>query len=237
MVVAFIFASANISSAYVCTDYYCTDYYNQDNLQYNYQNTRYSDYYYPNQQIYRSVNTGFGQQPIYYSANQNNTAYPQNYYQQQPTQYIPVSQATPTASTVQTEKPIINNYYYYQTAPETTNKVITAPNPIPIPKVITNTVSDNNTNTNNTDTSNMNSANNNAYNYGNALGASAYNGYSSTNNNGSDITALSIRGSGSFMPSSIWQWIMVIVLILIIIIIIRSFIHKPSPEDHTVHGH
>jgi len=56
----------------------------------------------------------------------------------------------------------------------------------------------------------------------------------SANNNG--ITALSLRGSGSFMPSSIWQWLLVIVLILVIIIIARTFVKKPSPGDHDTHA-
>ena len=46
---------------------------------------------------------------------------------------------------------------------------------------------------------------------------------------GSDLTALSLRGSGGFMPSSIWQWILVVFLILIVIILIR-IITKPRPE-------
>jgi len=66
----------------------------------------------------------------------------------------------------------------------------------------------------------------------NDLGASAY--------NGNGITALSLRGSGGFMPSSIWQWIIVIILILAIIVISRIFIRKQTTvqESHTAtHTH
>ena len=71
----------------------------------------------------------------------------------------------------------------------------------------------------------------------NSLGASAYNSYSQASSNG--LTALSLRGSGGFMPSSIWQWIFVIILILVIIVISRMFIRKQTvaQESHTSHTH
>ncbi|MFA4853677.1 MAG: hypothetical protein WC599_14270 [Bacteroidales bacterium] len=58
-------------------------------------------------------------------------------------------------------------------------------------------------------------------------------------NNTNGLTALSLRGSGGFMPSSIWQWIFVIILILVIIIISRIFIRKQTvvQESHTSHAH
>lgn len=51
-------------------------------------------------------------------------------------------------------------------------------------------------------------------------------------NNG--LTALSFRGSGSFMPSSIWQWFIVILLILAIIIIARMIGRRDTHTVHTV---
>jgi len=36
------------------------------------------------------------------------------------------------------------------------------------------------------------------------------------------IAALSFKGSGGFMPSSVWQWILVSVFILVIIILLRT---------------
>lgn len=66
----------------------------------------------------------------------------------------------------------------------------------------------------------------------NNLGASAYDSQKA----GNGITALSLRGSGSFMPSSIWQWIFTVILILVIIIIARTFVHKPTPGEHS-HAH
>jgi len=60
----------------------------------------------------------------------------------------------------------------------------------------------------------------------NNLGASAA---------GSNLTALSLKGSGSFMPSSIWQWLLVVALILIIIIIARTLARKPEVA-HDPHG-
>lgn len=61
----------------------------------------------------------------------------------------------------------------------------------------------------------------------NMLGASAYNGYSS----GSDLTALSINGSGSFLPSSVYQWIMFFILLLAIVIVIRIIIRKTAANN------
>jgi hypothetical protein len=51
--------------------------------------------------------------------------------------------------------------------------------------------------------------------------------------NGNDLTALSLKGSGGFMPSSIWQWFLVILLILAIIILARIL---SRPAHHEVHG-
>ena len=56
-----------------------------------------------------------------------------------------------------------------------------------------------------------------------------------TSDNG--LTALSLAGSGSFMPSSIWQWLIVIFLILVIIIIARMLGRSRSHEVHTVTAH
>ncbi len=52
-----------------------------------------------------------------------------------------------------------------------------------------------------------------------------------TNNN---LSALSLNGSGGFMPSSVWQWILIVFLILIIIIIARLF-KKPEPHHVAVY--
>lgn len=106
---------------------------------------------------------------------------------------------------------VVNNYY--QAAPATTAKTSTTTK----------------TTTDTSDTSAYNT--NGVYSSSNSLGASAY---------GNGITALSFRGSGSFMPSSIWQWMLVIVLILIIIIIARILMKKPTlevQEAHSAHAH
>ena len=55
----------------------------------------------------------------------------------------------------------------------------------------------------------------------NLLGASAANG----------LTALSLRGSGGFMPSSIWQWILAGILLLVIIILIRVLINSSNKRS------
>lgn len=71
----------------------------------------------------------------------------------------------------------------------------------------------------------------------NMLGASAYNGYRTTgsqvtrDNNGNGLTALSINGSGSFLPSSVFQWIMFFLIVLAIVIIIRIIIRKTAAKN------
>ncbi|MEI6659951.1 MAG: hypothetical protein WCK91_00830 [bacterium] len=48
------------------------------------------------------------------------------------------------------------------------------------------------------------------------------------------LTALSLRGSGSFMPSSVWQWLFVIILLLAIIILARLIIKSNAHSTHVV---
>lgn len=139
---------------------------------------------------------------------------------------------------------IVNNYYY-QTNPSNTSKTNTTST--------VKTVSDNKDVAYNTTNRNVSSSvnsgtgyNNSGYNNSNNnLGASAYNGYSygydtNNSNQGSNITALSWRGSGGFMPSSIWQWVVVVILILAIIIISRMIMHRKTvvlQGAHVSHSH
>lgn len=78
-------------------------------------------------------------------------------------------------------------------------------------------------------------------NEGNVINAEAPKDQMNSNypyNNGSQLTALSLNGSGSFMPSSIWQWLIVILLILAIVIIVRMLGRKSEhQETHTVMAH
>lgn len=56
----------------------------------------------------------------------------------------------------------------------------------------------------------------------NLLGASSLDG----------VTALSLYGSHSFMPSSIWQWIFVSFLILVLIILFRIVMNNSDKKSH-----
>lgn len=56
----------------------------------------------------------------------------------------------------------------------------------------------------------------------NLLGASSLGG----------VTALSLYGSHSFMPSSIWQWIFVSFLILVLIILFRIVMNNSNKKSH-----
>jgi hypothetical protein len=52
------------------------------------------------------------------------------------------------------------------------------------------------------------------------------------------VTALTVNGSGSFMPSSVFQWIMLILLILAIVIVARMLAKKSVNNDpHSVPAH
>jgi len=52
------------------------------------------------------------------------------------------------------------------------------------------------------------------------------------------VTALSMNGSGGFMPSSVFQWFMLILLILAIIIVARMIIRKRAANNaHAVPAH
>ena len=83
---------------------------------------------------------------------------------------------------------------------------------------------------NNTNTSNPNGVNG-MYNQNNS--GYPYNSY----NNGSDITALSLNGSNSFMPDTVFEWILVVLLILAIIVIIRRITRPADHDVHVVTGH
>lgn len=157
----------------------------------------------------------------------NNSNVSQNGYYQQQTAF------TTTPAVEQPKTYVTNNYY--QTIPKTNTVTTTT---IPVNTYGTPV----NTNTNNTNSAIPAGYNNTGYsNTGNnALGASAYNsgftnGYQSV---GTGITALSLKGSGGFMPSSVWQWIFVIILILVIIIIARTLTRKPVMvvENHGPHA-
>lgn len=155
------------------------------------------------------VSYAFSGEPTNYQYSHGYYDYAGNYSYPQYNYYYQKSQYIPNTE----PKTIVNNYY--QTVPATVAKVNTVST--------TKTVNTSNTKVDNTDKTNGD------YNPNNGLGASAYNG----------ITALSLRGSGSFMPSSIWQWMLVIVLILVIIVISRVLARKPTveQESHVAHTH
>lgn len=140
-------------------------------------------------------------------------------YNPQPGYYQQTVYST-NSTTPSTSTPSVVNNYYYQTAPSTTKATTTT------------TTNTSNTTSNKTNTNSTATPNTQENTSGNVLGASAYNPYMQ----GNGITALSLRGSGSFMPSSIWQWIVVVILILAIIVVARMFVHKPDPADHA-HAH
>jgi len=74
----------------------------------------------------------------------------------------------------------------------------------------------------------------------NAYGYNGYNGYGngqvivdpSYDPNG--VTALSLNGSGGFLPSSVFQWFMFVLLMLAIVIVVRIIIKKRAHDN--VHG-
>lgn len=55
------------------------------------------------------------------------------------------------------------------------------------------------------------------------------------NSNDNNLTALAINGSGGFLPSSVWQWLIVIILIAIIIVMIRLILRKSHHHEASAH--
>lgn len=140
-------------------------------------------------------------------------------YVQQPAQvkYVPVE----TVKYVSTNGTATNSALSNQGA-----SVVKATNTSTVKKVYTNTGTSNDTGS--------------YVNYdGNQVLANAYNAYNSNgvvsekvvDSNG--VTALTVAGSGSFMPSSVFQWFMVILLILAIIIVARMVSKSFSRNSHT----
>ncbi len=83
-----------------------------------------------------------------------------------------------------------------------------------------------------------------SYDNNNAMGASAYQ-YNSAGQivttpvvDSNGVAALSVKGSGSFMPSSVFQWIMLILIILAIIVVARTIAKRSQSNDpHAVPVH
>jgi len=141
-------------------------------------------------------------------------------------------------STTKSGATIVNNYYNSKDS-SNSNKVATTSNSnsnssknVSTSNIVKDTSSNSNSNSSkNVSTSNIvkdTSSNNNSNSNDNVYGG----GKDVT---GSQLTALAVRGSGSFMPSSIWQWILVTFLILIIIILIR-IITRPRGKMNTAHA-
>ncbi len=55
--------------------------------------------------------------------------------------------------------------------------------------------------------------------------------------NNNSLTALSLHGSNSFLPDTVWEWICVFFLMLVIIILIRQFRKRASHDVHAVAHH
>lgn len=180
---------------------------------YNGYNVYTSDNYSQNYYPYYASNQGYSP---YYVSNQNSSSN--------------------TGSSDSTK--VVNNYYYYQTAPasSTSSKANTSSTT----KVVATNYDANKYDSNASSVKTYGTGYyNGGYSYGNGLGASAYDSYLNQQQ-GSRITALTWKGSGGFMPSSLWQWIVVVILILAIIIISRLIIHKRSlvvQEVHPSHIH
>jgi hypothetical protein len=143
----------------------------------------------------------------------NNSYYDSGYSYNTPTYYQQSTSNTYYVPTTQPDTYVVNNYYYQSPNTPTTNTNTTSNT-----KATTTTKNDNTNDV--SDNENFSDLNNN------------------DQNDGNGITALAINGSGGFMPSSIWQWMLVVILILTIIVISRMLVKKPSPADHDLHaGH
>lgn len=124
----------------------------------------------------------------------------------------------------------------------TSNGVNDNVNYVPSNKVATNTTTNTTTNntTNNTTTKKVatttTKANSDDVTTTNVTNSDSDTGrYTNTGNNG--LTALSLQGSNSFMPDTVWEWLCVFFLILIIVILIRQFRPKHATKVQNVAHH
>lgn len=124
----------------------------------------------------------------------------------------PMAPAQPTTQYVYGQGPV---QYVYVTEPATTKVVKTQTTNTTTKNVVTNS------------SSNSNYSNSSSSSNSNELRPVV------TDNTNNGLTALSLAGSGGFMPSSIWQWILVVLLIFAIIVIARML---SRPEHHEIHG-
>ncbi len=212
-------ASANyIDSSSYAPGYSGTSYVSSSSSYDNYNNGYY------NNTAQQTVN--YAQQPYTYMQ-----AAPQVQYVQQPVQYVQLPaqikyvqqpaqikyvQAAPQVQYVQQPVQYVNTVNAVKTVPVTT----------------VNTVSTNGPGNYVSYDYNPNTAS--AYGYNNPqqviVGQTA-----TTDNNG--LTALTVNGSGSFMPSSVFQWFIVILLILAIVIIARMISKSMSGDTHVTAVH
>lgn len=132
-----------------------------------------------------------------------------NYYNNQPNQYN--NQQVAYANYQPTPVPVVNNYYYKDESVKTSSTVSSTTK--------STTQANTKTKTNASD-SNVKSDSNTA----------DSEDVFSTDSNG--LTALSFRGSGGFLPSSFWQWLIVIFLILAIIILTRMISRSHRNDVH-----
>jgi hypothetical protein len=113
----------------------------------------------------------------------------------------------------QVNPPVVNNYYYQNVTPKDTTSTVAKNTTI----TSTKTVSDNKTTEETANTQKETDQNN--------LKAVCATG-STSDECKTGLTASSINSNNSFMPNSIWGWMLVIILILTIIIIARLLTHK-----------
>ena len=97
----------------------------------------------------------------------------------------------------------------------------------------TKTTTNNKVATNTNTTTKANDANTTTTNVSNANGSTGQESGLSANS----LSALSLQGSNTFMPDTVWEWICVFFLLLVIIILIRQFRKQGSHEVHTVAHH
>ncbi|MFA6392595.1 MAG: hypothetical protein WCW54_00715 [Candidatus Paceibacterota bacterium] len=169
-----------------------------------------------------SINSNYVRQPYTYVYAQPTTTQIQYVPQQQTVQYVPQQQVVQYAPQQQTVR-------YVTTGNTQGASVINA-----------------NTTTTTIPTATGNKGNTGQYvnfdaNRGysnNMMVASAYQPYATQQVDTNGVTALSLKGSGSFLPSSLFQWIMFILLVLAIIVVARMVAKKSAANNaHTVVVH
>lgn len=176
-------------------------------------------------------------QPVTYKRVEPTPQYNSMYYYSTTNVVAPYPPVAYPPVNTQATTPVVNNYYYGSTpssASSSTKSTTSSTTKTSTATKNTNTGTSSNSNgmvaAVQPRTNNLLASAGSAYD-NNGVYPYCYTGDYSNYGNGSNLTALSMNGSGGFLPSSIWQWILAIMLILAIVVVARMIVKSNPHRD------